>query len=588
MKKRILACLMAVMMIFTCGCGATVAVDPDSGDVKVNGMPLEKLIESAYDMGLLNVSVNGVGILGNGLGVSGGGDEQQGDIVILHTNDVHCGVDNNIGYAGVSAYKKQIEEEGHTVFLVDDGDEIQGGTIGSLTKGEAIINIMNDVGYDLAVPGNHDFDYGVDRFLELTKKADFPYICCNFVDLRTGETVFQPYTIQRIGEHRIAFIGAVTPNTITESTPTYFEDGNGKQIYGFLRDEDGSSLYAAIQKAVDDAREDSAEYCILMAHLGIDEDDSPFTSTEVIANTTGIDAVIDGHSHSIVDGEKVQNKDGETVLLSQAGYQIPAFGKLTIAPDGSLKSELIQEYEGRDEAITAAIEKEREAFKDQLEEKIGTVDFDMISFIDEGSDRLVRISETNLGDFVADAYRYATGADIAFVNGGGVRANVKAGDITFEDLLNVQPFSNELCVREVTGQELLDALEYSVSFLPSEFGGFLQVSGITFDVDTTKDAGVKLDKEGMFEGFDKDERKVSNVKINGEPLDPDKAYKAASIEYILLRKGNGYTMFNGEKEDLDRYLEDITALREYLASMDGKISDDYKDQNGEGRINFVK
>lgn len=588
LKKKIFAFFMAMAMLLMCGCSATFDVDPVSGAVSVNGVPVEEYMEAAKSMGLLNISVNGINVIGNGTENDAHPDGRaDGDIIILHTNDVHCGVDNNMGYAGVAAYKKELEEAGNTVFLVDDGDEIQGGVMGSLTKGEAIIRIMNEVGYELAVPGNHDFDYGVDRFLELAKKADFPYICCNFVDMRTGEPVFESYTIQRIGERRVAFIGAVTPNTISESTPTYFEDENGKQIYGFLRDEDGSSLYDAIQKAVDAAREDSAEYCILMAHLGIDEDDSPFTSREVIANTTGLDAVIDGHSHSIIDGEEVKDKEGKTVLLSQAGYQIPAFGKITIAADGSIKSELIQEYAGRDEEITAAIKMEREAFEDQLDEKIGTVDFDMISSAGDGSVRLARKGETNLGDFVADAYRYATGADIAFINGGGIRANIKAGDITYEDLLNVQPFANELCVREVTGQELLDALEYSVCFAPDEFGGFLQVSGISFNVDTSKDAGVKLDKEGMFAGFDKDRRRVSNVKINGESLDPDKKYKAASIRYILLNKGNGYTMFGGDKEDLDRYLEDITALREYLASMDGKISEDYRDPEGQGRIDFT-
>ena len=588
LKKKISAFLMAIAMLLMCGCSATFDVDPESGAVSVNGVPVGEYMETARNMGLLNVSVNGINVFGNGTGNDAHPDgEADGDVIILHTNDVHCGVDNNIGYAGVAAYKKELEEAGNTVFLVDDGDEIRGGIMGSVTKGEAIIRIMNEVGYELAVPGNHDFDYGVDRLLELAKMADFPYICCNFVDMRTGEPVFEPYTIQRIGERRVAFIGAVAPNTITGSTPTYFEDENGKQIYEFLRDKDGSSLYGAIQKAVDAAREDSAEYCILMAHLGIDEDDSPFTSREVIANTTGLDAVIDGHSHSIIDGEEVKDKEGKTVLLSQAGYQIPAFGKITIAADGSIKSELIQEYAGRDEEITAAIEKEKSAYEDELKEEIGTVDFDMISFAKGGSVRLVRVGETNLGDFVADAYRYATGADIAFINGGGIPANIKAGDITYEELLDVQPFANELCVREVTGQELLDALEYSVCFAPYEFGGFLQVSGMTFKVDTTKDAGVKLDKEDMFTGFDKNERRVSDVKINGEPLDPDRKYKAASISYILLNKGNGYTMFGGEKVDLDRYLDDITALREYLASMDGKIPEDYRDPEGQGRIDFT-
>lgn len=590
MNKRIFACLLAVMMIFMCGCSATVYMDPNTGAVSVNGVAVEKYLEAAGDAKLLNLSINGIGYAGFSIGDSndnGASDEGTGDIMILHTNDVHCGVDNNIGYAGVAAYKKEMEEEGNTVFLVDAGDEIQGGTIGSLTKGEAIINIMNDVGYDLAVPGNHDFDYGVERFLELTKMADYPYICCNFVDLGTGKTVFQPYTIQRIGERRIAFIGVVTPTTFAQSTPKYFEDENGELKYDFLQDGDGSRLYAAIQKAVDDAREDSAEYCILVSHLGIEGTDPIYNSSKVIENTTGIDAVIDGHSHSIVDGEKVKNKNGKTVLLSQAGYQIPAFGRLTIAKDGSLKSELIKEYDKKDDRITASIERERAAFKDIISEVVGTVDFDMVAQLDDDYTWIVRNNESNLADFVADAYRYATGADIAFVNGGGIRKGIKKGEITYEDILNVHPFANEMCVRMVTGQEILDALEYSVSVAPDDFGGFLQVSGITFDVDLDKDAKVKKDELGMFAGFGSDERRVSNVKVNGEALDLKKEYKAASNKYILFQKGNGFTMFEGEKVDLGRYVEDAQVLIEYLDSLGGKVPEEYRDPEGQERIHFI-
>lgn len=595
MRKKILGCLLAAAMIFTTGCTAQVDYDPASGSVSVNGVPVEDCIDKAGDyakmaqkLGILDDLING--FLGADVIYDGSGKEGDGvssDIVILNTNDVHCGVDNNIGYAGLAAYKQEMEAEGNDVFLVDAGDEIQGGIIGTLTKGEAIIRMMNDVGYDLAVPGNHDFDYGVDRLLELTKMADFPYICCNFVDLRTGEPVFEPYTIERIGGRRIAFIGATTPTTITESTPEYFCDDKGEYIYGFMRSEDGQDFYDAVQKAADDARDDGADYCILVGHLGINADDSPFMSTEVIENTTGIDIVLDGHSHSIVENEKVKNKDGKGVILSQAGYQLPAIGRLTIDTKGNISSELIQDYTEKDEAITAAIEKEEAVYADQLNEVVGKSDFDMVAKTEDGSVWLVRNNETNMADFVTDAYKYATGAEIAIVNGGGVRDNIKAGDITFRDLISVNPFSNELCVKKVKGQELLDALEYSVSFAPDDFGGFLQVSGITFDVDLDKDAKVKLDSEGLFVGFESDERRVSNVKINGEDLDPEKEYDTASITYILKSKGNGYTMFEGEEVKLDRYIEDSTALKEYFESMGGKLSDEYSDPEGQERIHFI-
>ncbi|MBR4718932.1 MAG: bifunctional metallophosphatase/5'-nucleotidase [Lachnospiraceae bacterium] len=586
-KKKILGCLFAAIMIFMCGCSAQIEVDPESGAVSVNGVPLETYIDTAKDMGLLSVSVNGTDVLSGIDSDTTSEAGPTGNIVILHTNDVHCGVDNNLGYAGLAAYKKEMEDEGNAVFLVDDGDEIQGGVIGTLTRGGAIIDIMNEVGYGMATIGNHDFDYGTDRLLELTKQADYPYVCCNFVDLRTGDEVFDPYRIVEIGGRKIAFVGVDTPTTITSTAPAYFEDKNGRFIYGFLQGSDGSRLYNAIQNAVDDARNEGADYCILLAHLGIDEADSPYTSYEVIANTTGIDVIFDGHSHSIVESEEVKNKDGETVLLTQAGYQLNAIGKLTIDAEGNLKSELIQDYDKRDDDITALIAKERAAFEDQLEEVIATSDFDMVAATEDNQTWLVRNGETNMADFVADAYRFAAGTEIAFVNGGGVRNNIKAGNITYGDLLGVNPFSNEVVARYVSGQELADALEYSVSFAPDDFGGFLQVSGITFDVDMSKNARVKLDDSRMFEGFDSDERRVKNIMINGEPLDPDRKYQVASIGFILFNKGNGYTMFNGEKIELDRYIEDITALKEYLASMDGRMSEDYKDQKGQDRMHFI-
>ena len=595
MRKKILGCLLAAAMIFTTGCNAQVDYDAASGSVSVNGMPVEDCIEKAGNyakmaqkLGILDDVINdflGADVIYDATGKEG--DGVSSDIVILHTNDVHCGVDAHIGYAGLAAYKHEMDAEGNDVFLVDAGDEIQGGTIGMLTKGEAIIRLMNDVGYDLAVPGNHDFDFGVEQLLELTKMADFPYICCNFIDLKTGEPVFQPYTIERIGGRRIAFVGAATPTSITESTPKFFCDDKGDFIYGFMQSEDGKEFYDSIQKAVDDARDDGADYCILVAHLGINATDSPYTSTEVIENTTGIDAVIDGHSHSIVEDEKVKNKDGREVILTQAGYQLPAIGKLTIDKKGNMTSELIDEYDEEDEAITEAIEKEEAAYADEIAEVVGTTDFDLKVKADDGSTWLVRNGETNMTDFVTDAYKYATGAEIAIANGGGVRADISAGEITFGDLLNVNPFSNQLVIKKVTGQELLDALEFSVSYVPDEFGGFLQVSGVTFDVDLDKDAKVKVDKDGMFAGFGSDERRVSNVKVNGKDLDKDKEYAVAGNGYILNNRGNGYTMFKGEEVPLDRYVEDIMALQEYLESMDGKMPDDYKDPDGQERIRFV-
>ena len=516
--------------------------------------------------------------------------EKDPKVAILFTNDVHCGVTDEIGYAGLAAYKKDMEDEGSEVLLVDDGDEIQGGTVGTLTKGEAIINIMNDVGYDIVIPGNHDFDYGMKQYLELTEKMDFPVICCNLTDLRTDKTVFDPYIIKTVGGKKFAFVGVTTPTTITSSTPAYFQNENGEFIYGFCQGDDGKNLYDAVQSAVDAAASENPDYTILIAHLGIDEADSPYMSTDVIANTTGIDAVLDGHSHTEVAMDTVKNRDGEDVVLSQAGYKLEDIGKLTVDSDDKLQTELIKvdDYEKKDPEISHKIEEEEASYEEMISRVIGKTGFALMSTQEDGETWRVRNSETNMADLVADAYRYSTGADVAFVNGGGVRANIKAGDITYEDLINVNPFSNSLCMRKVTGKEIADALEYSVSFAPDDFGGFLQVSGMTFDVDLGVESQAKLDENGMFDGFSGDERRVSNICIDGKPIDPEKEYSVASIEYILFNQGNGYTMFTGERVDLGRYLEDIDSLIEYMESLSGEVPKDYADVGGQGRIRITE
>ena len=512
------------------------------------------------------------------------------DIVILFTNDVHCDVDDDMGYAGLAAYKKDMAAAGYDVLLVDDGDEIQGGALGSLTKGDAIIDIMNGVGYDIVIPGNHEFDYGCDNYFALTKKMSFPVICSNLYDLRTGKTVFPPYIIKELGGRKIAFVGATTPTTLTESNPRNFSDENGELIYDFCQGNDGKRFYENVQNSVDAARAEGADITILIAHLGINDEDSPYMSTELITNTTGIDVVLDGHSHSEVEMEKVRNKDGHDVILSQTGCKFDHVGKLTIDKSGNMKTEFIdydEERDKKDQKVSELIEKEEEGFEKILDEKIGHTDYDMMATVDGTSTWLVRNIETNMGDFTADAYKFATGAEAAIVNGGGVRADIMTGDITYQDLLNVNPYSNELCIRLIKGSELADALELSVAFEPEPFGGFLQVSGITFDVDLDVPSCVKLDDEEAFAGFSGEERRVSNIRINGEPLDPDREYKIGSINFLLFDEGNGYNMFTGDKVELDSYFEDVDALVKYMKSLNGVVPEEYADIDGQERIHFV-
>lgn len=521
------------------------------------------------------------------------------DIVILSTNDVHCAVDQNtntakpplsLGYTGVEAYENEMESDGNFVLLVDCGDAVQGGAIGTLSKGSYITDIMNEAGYDLAIPGNHEFDYGMDQFFSLVKKADFPYLSCNFVQEPSEDPVFAPYKLVTLGNRKIGFIGATTPQTITSSTPVYFQDGNGNYIYGFLQDTTGEKLKGAIQASADALKAQGADYVILMAHLGIDSASSPYMSTEIIQGTTGIDAVLDGHSHSVVNENGVKNADGENVVLLQTGTKLANLGKLTISSDG-IKSDLISagDYTGKSEAMDEYISNIEGQYTAMLAEVVGHTNYPLyIMDPSTPSVRIIRNTETNLGNLTSDAVRKTLGSDIAFTNGGGIRANIPAGDITYGELLNVHPFGNQLAEIEVTGQQIKDALEWSVSAWPNEFGGFLHGSGITYTVNTTIPSTVTKDSSGMFTGVS-GEYRVSNIMIGNEPIDLSKTYTVGGTNYTLINSGDGYTMFKGCKVLVNEGPLDVTALINYVkVQLQGEIPADYAEPYGQGRITWIK
>ena len=519
------------------------------------------------------------------------------DLVILFTSDIHCGIDQGWGFAGLYAVKESLSADNH-VLLVDDGDAIQGEPIGTMTTGEGIIDIMNAVGYDIAIPGNHEFDYGMDRFLERTQKANFPYLSCNFN--KEGELIFKPYIIKEFDGVKIAFVGVTTPMTLRSSTPRYFMNDQGEFIYGFLQDETGEALYTAVQKSVDDARAEGANYVVVMAHLGNEAECSPGMYSDVIANTTGIDAWLDGHSHD-TEQAVVKNKEGADVVRSACGTKLANIGALTIAKDGTISSQLF----GWDSSIAApkllslnnvgseAVSAASDVLNAKLQEVVAKTAVDLYindpeAKTDEGKPiRIIRRAETNLGDLCADAYRDQGGnTDIAFVNGGGIRVQLNAGDLTLNNILSVHPFGNSLTVIEVTGQQVLDALEWSVHSLPGEFGGFNQVSGITFEYDCTIESPVTSDENGMFTGVDETkERRVRNVMVGGEPLDPAKTYTLASHDYQLLDHGDGYTMFDGCKVLQESVKLDNQVLIDYITqTLGGVVSEGYDQPYGQGRI----
>ena len=539
------------------------------------------------------------------LGVSALAEENaplfQQDVMILFTSDVHCGIESNFGYAGLAMVRDAYKNAGYHVLLVDNGDSIQGEPVGTMTTGEANIKLMNAVGYDIATMGNHEFDYGMDRFFELSKMANFPYISCNFN--KGGELQFAPYVIKEFDGVKIAFVGITTPKTLTSSTPKYFQDENGNFIYGFFEDETGEGLYNAVQKAVDDARAEGASIVIAMAHLGNEAECSPYTYKDVIANTTGINALLDGHSHD-TDHVEMRNKARETVLRQGCGTKLEGVGYLKIAAkNGAMKAGVMmwnnddfnatQLYQ-LDTDVTKAVAEATETLNVKLAEVVAKTDVELtindpVAVTEDGKAvRIIRNAETNLGDLCADAYRYVSGADIAFVNGGGIRVSIKEGDITLNDILKVHPFGNALCVCEATGQQILDALEFGAKDVPGEFGGFLQVSGLTYEIHTSVPSSVKLDEKGLFAGVE-GEYRVKNVMVGDEPLDLEKIYTLASHNYMLQGQGDGYTIFEDNVYTQESVMLDNQVLITYITEgLNGVVGAEYANPYGQGRIVAVE
>ncbi len=506
------------------------------------------------------------------------------NLVILYTNDVHCSIDKELGYAQLAGCKEKFEQEGNAVLTVDAGDYVQGGPIGTVSKGAYTIDIMNKVPYDVATLGNHEFDYGMSQLKRNLDKAEFPIVCCNLIDEATKEPMLPAYQIFDKSGKKIAFVGVTTPATLSSSNPAEFKDSTGKLIYSFCQDNTGTALYEQVQKSVDEAREKGADYVILLSHLGVGDVTAPWMSTDVIINTTGIDAVIDGHSHTVLESETVKNKAGRNVVLTQTGAQFENIGVMTITPQGTIKTELKNTSEELDTQVQAYIDEILSGFQADMARKIGTSDVTLVVNDPETGERIVRNAETNAGDFCADACRFVTGAEIAICNGGGVRSEVNKGDLTYGDIINLHPFANTVSVMEVTGQMILDALEMGARKLPEENGGFLQVSGMKYKIDMNIPSSVSVDDTGAFISVDGTYR-VKEVTIGGKSLDTEKTYILAGIDYILRDGGDGMTMFQNAEYINESFVLDSDVVIEYVTNgLNGHIGKDYADPYGEGRI----
>ena len=506
------------------------------------------------------------------------------DIVILHTNDIHCGINDNIGFDGLAQIKRDTLARTPNVALVDAGDAIQGAPIGKLSRGLAVVRIMNYLGYDFCIPGNHEFDYGMARAKAVMKEADFPYISCNWVDLRTGLKVLPTIKMFTIGGARIAFVGVTTPETFTKSTPAYFMNASQtKYIYDILGGDDGQKLYNAVQKAIDKAKFLGATYIIGLGHLGVDPSSSPWTSEEVIAHTTGFDAFIDGHSHTVMENKQVADASGKAVTLTQTGSYFKNVGKMTIGADGAIATELIDTYEGADAAVAATAAEWISAVDDMLGEEIAVGDSKFYINDPATGKRRIRSGETNLGDFVADGiYTYFNEieelhCDIAIMNGGGIRTDVDAGPWSFKTCKTVSPFGNVACLMSVTGQQIQDALEFGARFVGSdgkENGGFLHVAGARYEIHAMMPNTVLTDDKNVWQGSATTPR-VTNVEIYNkttgtyEPLNPSATYALAGMNYTLRNLGDGFAMFDGATLIKDYVSEDYLVMSSYAAMFGG-------------------
>ena len=528
-------------------------------------------------------------------------DELSNDIVIIHLNDVHCGFNDTIGYDGFVLYRKELEKKYKNVIAVDVGDHAQGGVLGAISEGEAVLDILNKIKFDVITLGNHEFDYGIEQLNKLNEKMSPKYISLNTCYRKNKTQLFEPSRMVEAGGKKIGFIGIVTPLTFSKTYLSSLRESDGTAIYNFLSNKE--ELYTTIQGEIDKLRSEGANYVILLTHVGMNVEE--YTSNDILSNLNGVDAVLDGHTHKVYNTTS-KDKENKDIHIAQTGTKLANIGQLIIKGDGTILSENIAEVpepdgitDGKQVYRSKAnrwVDKEMNEFindiykryENELSTPIGSSDYDFIIRPEESSDShtiYCRYMECSLGNLIADSFREVVNSDISFVNGGTIRANLLKGHITRKDIIDVMPFFNSVFVKEITGQTILDALEFGVSKLPNSFGGFLQVSGCTYYVNTSFNSTVEIDSDGMFIKVG-GQRRVSNVKINGKALNPTEKYNLSASEYIL-NGGDGFTMFANYPVVNESVFADSDALGYHIKNnLGGEIPSKY--QELQNRININK
>lgn len=433
-------------------------------------------------------------------------------IQIIATNDIHARVneDEGMGYAKIATLIEQYKALNPHTLVVDAGDTLHGQTFATLDEGLSIVNIMNTIGYDAMTTGNHDYNYGIERLKELGKEASFPILAANVVDAK-GQYVFEPYVIKEISGIKVAIFGIATPETLYKTHP--------KNVEGLTFTDPAETIERLVNLL-----KPQADVIINLAHLGTDGSTLDANRADyVTAKVDGVDVVIDGHSHELV------NKTINDTLLVQFGEYAKHLGVITLEFNEQKKLVTKQAFNiTADDAKTLAPHSQ---FSDMIKHTqakqsliLDQVIAHSVNKLD-GERAVVRASESNLGNLITDAMLHASDANIALTNGGGIRASIEEGEITIGDVITVLPFGNFIVTLEVTGEELKAALEVGAGGYPAAHGAFAHVAGVSYTINASKIKG----------------ERVENVKINNEDLKLNATYILATNDFIAAG-GDGYTM----------------------------------------------
>ncbi len=486
---------------------------------------------------------------------------------IVFDNDVHGSIDR---YEYLAGFRDALKAEGYPVLTISVGDYMQGSGYASMSQGKFCIDMINAIGYDVVAVGNHDLDYGVGHLLAMRDSLKQTVMVCSNLKDANNKNCLPAFNLCTIGGYRVAFIGVLT--TATEQLESYAVfDKEGNRLCSFTKD----SLVQQVQRTIDLARLGRPDWVILLTHMGVDPLDDHMASWQLVEQLHGVDVVIDGHSHSIVNTTIVSQDQDEPITVAQTGAGLTNVGCLTLKRGEAPRVKL---YSSQNLPVSqqthAAYQQVVEQMRPIMDQEVAYTPFELYDHVN--GQRAVRRQETNLGDLVADSYREQLKTDIGWVNGGGIRTGIVMGDITYGQILNVSPFNDFMCVAQVTGQQLADALEEVYNKCPRELGSFAQISGVRCLVDSTLHPELNWNEKN--ELTVNGPRRVSNIEIlkndTWQPLDLKAHYTIA---------GTNYVVYEGESRGLknakilkDNIVTDTECLQNYLMkTLGGNIPEQY-------------